>query len=106
MTTTQTTFDDVLDRLDFTFADFDNMNDLHERLTQILGRVPSDLQREIAFARGQAQRERAMIGGFRVDRFFRRGQQVTQLRDARGRFVTQGAPAISALLDDDFDLFG
>lgn len=104
--TTQTTFDDALDRMDFDFYDWDSMEEMIQALTTALeGRVPSDLQRDIAFARGQRHRAAAMERGLRVDRFFRRGQQVTQLRDARGRFIAQGASAISDLLDEDFDLF-
>lgn len=106
MTTTQTTFDDVLDRLDFTFSDWDTMDELLGRLDDILGRPASALQAAIAFDRGQRQRAAAIERGLQIDRFFRRGQQVTQLRDSRGRFVAQGAAAISDLLEEDFDLFG
>jgi hypothetical protein len=95
---------DVLDRLDFQFIDFENMADVRNRLQEILrGRPPSDRQTQMAFARGQQMRTRAIEMDYRVDRFFRRGQSVTMLRDSRGRFIAEGAANISDILErDDF----
>jgi len=95
---------DVLDRLDFQFIDFESMDDVRGRLREILrGRPPSDRQTEMAFQRGQQLRTRAIELDYRVDRFFRRGQSVTMLRDSRGRFIAEGAANISDILErDDF----
>jgi len=95
---------DDLDRLDFQFIDFESMDDVRGRLREILGgRLPSDRQTEMAFQRGQQMRTRAIELDYRVDRFFRRGQSVTMLRDSRGRFIAEGAANISDILErDDF----
>ena len=93
-------WDEVLDRLDFQFIDFTTMADVRQTLTAILGgRVPSDLQTTLAFQRGQQLRTAAIEMDLRVDRFFRRGQSVTMLRDARGRFVAEGAANIADILE-------
>ncbi len=105
MTTEQGTFDDVLDRLDFDFYDYDDEADLFQKLSGILDYGPSPLQMQQAQDRGRRHRMAAAERGFRVDRFFRRGQQITQMRDHRGRFIAQGAGAISDMLDEDYDLF-
>jgi len=95
---------DLLDRLDFQFIDFETMDDVRGRLREILqGQVISDRQAEMAFQRGQQMRTRAIEMDYRVDRFFRRGQSVTMLRDSRGRFIAEGAANISDILErDDF----
>ncbi len=105
MATDPGTFDDFLDRYDFDYYDWDTFEELVQGLAGILGRPPSPAQVQGAFNRGQRHRAAAMERGLRVDRFFRRGQQVTQLRDSRGRFIAQGAGAISDILEEDFDLF-
>jgi len=105
MTTEVGTFDEALDRMDFDFYDYDDEANLFQELSAILEYAPSPLQMEQASARGRRHRMAAAERGFRVDRFFRRGQQVTQMRDNRGRFIAQGADAISDMLDEDYDLF-
>ena len=91
---------DVLDRLDFQFIDFTTTDDVRNRLQEILGgRPPSDRQIQVAFQRGQQLRTAAIEMDLRVDRFFRRGQSVTMLRDARGRFVAEGAANIADILE-------
>ena len=95
---------DVLDRLDFQFIDFATSDDVRRHLREIFqGAEPSDRQVETAFARGQQMRTRAIELDYRVDRFFRRGQSVTMLRDSRGRFIAEGAANISDILEgEDF----
>ncbi len=105
MTTEAGTFDDFLDRVDFDYYEYDDYNEMVAGLTNILGQPPSALQAAQADARGRRHRMAAAERGFRVDRFFRRGVQVTQMRDHRGRFIAQGAGAISDMLDEDYDLF-
>ena len=47
MTTEQGTFDDVLDRLDFDFYDYDDEADLFQKLSSILYYGPSQLQMQL-----------------------------------------------------------
>jgi len=91
---------DVLDRLYFQFIDFTTEDDVRRVLQGILrGLPPSDRQVQTAFARGQQLRTAAIEMDLRVDRFFRRGQSVTMLRDARGRFIAEGSANISDILE-------
>lgn len=92
------TFFDFLERNDIVFQDFESAGQLTLRLTQILGHSPIGGQLPAAIVILQTQRQQAIDLGFTVDRFIRRGQQVTQLRDARGRFVASGARDIAARL--------
>ncbi len=89
---------DALERFDIVFEDAEDFNSLFDRLSDVLGHSPSAAQMDSAsFHLGQ-QRQQAVILGFTVDRFVRAGRQVTQLRDAGGRFVAQGASAITRRL--------
>lgn len=91
---------DVLDRLDFQFIDFTTEDDVRRVLQGILrGLPPSDRQVQTAFARGQQLRTVAIERDLRVDRFIRRGESVTMLRDARGRFIAEGAANIADILE-------
>lgn len=92
------TFADFLERHDIVFQDFESAGQLALRLTQVLGHAPIGGQLPAAIVVLQTQRQQAIMLGFTVDRFVRRGQQVTQLRDARGRFVASGARDIAARL--------
>lgn len=91
-------FDDVLERLDVTFDDFGPGVDIFDLLHNVLGRMPTQLQADIALQKLQTERQIAFTEGLRIDRFVRRGEQVIQLRDARGRFVASGAAAIGQVL--------
>ena len=91
-------FADALERLDVTFGDFGPGVDMFDLLHRVLGRMPTQAQRDIAIEKLQTERQVAFIEGFRVDRFVRQGVQITQLRDARGRFVASGAAAIALAL--------
>lgn len=81
-------FADVLDRLDIDFEDAANAEFLLDRLDSVLGRPASLDQFLIAQRKFQEQRQRATSLGFQVTRFQRGGNTVLQLRDSRGRFVT------------------
>ena len=108
-------FDDALDRMDVTFADFDG-DSILATLDDILGRPASLLQFEMVNQRIQTERQNAVLAGVSVDRFRRGGGVVTggrvgaenlrkaghlvatQLRYTSGRFVTQGARNIRDFL--------
>jgi len=102
--TTENDYDffDALDRLEIDFEDFATIDILRERLTQVLGGFPSARQEEMAlFHLGhQASQTRmeALSQGLDLTFFTRRGQGVATLRDARGRFVTEGAENITSRL--------
>lgn len=96
-------FEDVLDRLDFGIGDFEDFGDMINLLHNLLGRMPTGLQIAVAHNRAMGQRAAATERGFSVTSFFRRGERVTQIRDARGRFLTSGARNITDLLEGDFD---
>ena len=81
-------FADVLDRLDINFEDAANAAFLLDRLDEVLGRPASLDQFVIAQEKFQEQAQRATTLGFAVTRFQRGGSTVIQLRDSRGRFVT------------------
>ena len=99
-------FDDALDRLDVTFDDFIDAPDIGERLGEILGQfstlsgkfVASPAQLAAVMPRVQLQRQQAFEHEVFVSRFMRGGEQVTQLRDARGRFVAAGGAGIRQFL--------
>ena len=99
-------FDDALDRLDVTFDDFIDAPDVRERLGEILGQrnpdtgrfAASDAQMAAVQPRVQLQRQQAFEHEVFVSRFMRGGEQVTQLRDARGRFVAAGGRGIREYL--------
>ena len=80
--------DDFLERYDIFFADFDDMPTLLFLLDNALGGPASAKQIDAAVFQLQVQRQQAIDTGFTLDRFVRAGREVTQLRDARGRFVT------------------
>lgn len=82
-------FADALDRLDINFEDASDPLALVERLNEILGYVPTQLQTDTAAAHFQQQAQLATTAGFQVTRFERQGRSVQVLRDARGRFVAQ-----------------
>lgn len=82
-------FADALDRLDISFEDAADPLALVERLSEILGYVPTQLQTDTARGHFQSQAQLATTGGFRVTRFERQGRTVQVLRDERGRFVAQ-----------------
>lgn len=82
-------FADALDRLDINFEDASDPLALVERLSEILGYVPTGLQVDTAAAHFQQQSQLATTAGFSVTRFERQGRAVQVLRDARGRFVAQ-----------------
>ena len=97
-------FEAALERLDFEFSDFGTMDEMVARLQLILGvDHVSPLQREIALAKSQRDFRQATFEaidrGQRIDLFTRRGQTIFQLRDARGRFVAQGARGIREHFD-------
>ncbi len=81
-------FADVLDRLDINFEDAANAEMLLERLDSVLGRPASMDQFTTAQNKFQEQAQRATTLGFSISRFQRGGNTVLQLRDSRGRFVT------------------
>ena len=84
-------FADALERLDVQFSDFDTMDGLIRRLQSVLAAnqpFPSQLQIQIAIDKLGVEREQAASLGLSIDRFRRGNRTVTQLRDARGRFVT------------------
>lgn len=84
-------FADALERLDVQFSDFETMDGLIRRLQSVLADnqpFPSQLQIQIAIDKLGPLREQAAESGFTIDRFRRKGRTITQLRDARGRFVT------------------
>lgn len=82
-------FADALDRLDINFEDAADALALVERLSEILGYVPTQLQTDTAVSHFQQQSQQATTAGFRVTRFQRQGRNVQVLRDARGRFMAQ-----------------
>ena len=93
-------FAEVLDRLEVTLADFDDIFFLEARLDEVLGRPASGTQLEVATQKFQEQRQVAILEGLQVTRFLRRGQSVSALRDERGRFIgAEGAQRISAELE-------
>ena len=101
-------FEDALDRLDFDWGeDYDNQG-LIDALALALGMPfrsgvfrPSPEQIRVAEENKQ-RRDQVMTDlGFQVGSFRRGGVQVTQLRDARGRFVTSGASNITARLSEE-----
>lgn len=79
--------DDFLERKDIQFEDFDDMPTLLALLDRALQRTASTRQIDAAVHQLQIQRQQATAAGFSIDRFQRGGREVTQLRDARGRFV-------------------
>ncbi len=81
-------FADVLDRLDINFEDAANAEMLLDRLDAVLGRPASMDQFTTAQNKFQEQAQRATTLGFSISRFQRGGNTVLQLRDSRGRFVT------------------
>lgn len=92
--------DDFLERMDIVFQDFTDIGALVAQLEQAFGTpgMPTLAQLDAAVIRLQIQRQTAFALGFRFDRFTRRGEQVSQLRDRFGRFITSGARNISAFL--------
>lgn len=95
-------FADVLDRLDITFDDWGPGVNLFDLLAGVLGGSqpggPSRLQQDIAGQKFQQEAQQALFLNVRVTTFVRQGRQVKSLRDARGRFVTEGAAGISDYL--------
>ena len=91
-------FADALERLDITFDDFGPGINMFDLLTEVLGIMPTRFQMDLALEKLQTERQIALMHGFRIDRFMRRGEQVTQLRDPLGRFVASGAADIAATL--------
>ena len=98
-------FEDALDRLDFDWgADYSD-EELKDALALALGMPfrselfkPSPEQIRVAGVDKQ-RRDQVMTDlGFQIGTFQRGGMQVSQLRDARGRFVTSGAANITARL--------
>ena len=81
-------FADALDRMDISFEDAANTEFLMQRLTEVLGHSPSLDQWAIARGKFRDQQQQAVNAGFRLTRFQRGADTVLQLRDARGRFVT------------------
>ena len=84
-------FADALERLDVIFEDFDDMDGLINRLDAVLSpNQPRASIEQIAIAMEKLAPERQLAReqGFFATRFMRSGRTVTQLRDARGRFVT------------------
>lgn len=97
-------FDDALERLDFEFDDFDTFQGMLERLRSILGQDHiSPLQRQIAETKALRDRNELITGaierGLGLDIFQRRGQQVFQLRDPRGRFIASGARGVRTFFE-------
>ena len=101
-------FEDALDRLDFDWgADYDDQ-ELIDALALALNMPfrselfkPSDDQISVAQENKQ-RRDQVMTDlGFQIGTFQRGGMQVSQLRDARGRFVTSGAANITARLAEE-----
>lgn len=90
-------FADVLDRLDIDFEDMQDLEGFIERLSNVLGQAVSTDQLRIAQDKFRDQSQRAATVGFRVSRFQRGGNTVIQLRDSRGRFVTDTIIGRSAL---------
>ena len=80
-------WEEILERLDVSFGDFGTMSELINRLDEALGRPASALQIDRSVQILQTQRQLAANLGYTVSRFERQGRVVTQLRDARGRFV-------------------
>jgi len=90
--------DDFLDRFDISFADFDDMPSLIDALDFALGRRASRAQIDATVIRLQIQKQEAVLVGEFVTRFVRRGETVVSLRDAAGRFITEGRRNIAQLL--------
>lgn len=81
-------WEEILERLDVNFGDFPDMATLINRLDEVLlSGFASAHQIDLSIAVLQQQLMRAIDTGFIVTKFERRGATVTQLRDARGRFV-------------------
>ena len=98
-------FEDALDRLDFDWgADYGDQELIDALATALNMPFRSDLFKpspdQISVARENKQRRDQVMTdlGFQIGTFRRGGVQVTQLRDARGRFVTSGAGNITARL--------
>ncbi len=96
---------DALDRMDMTFDDFQDMGGLIAALDEALNRAgdqpyrpASARQIDMAWERLSYQRQQAIDMGFTVDRFARGGRSVTMMRDRFGRFVSEGAAAITRRL--------
>lgn len=91
-------FEAALERMDFQFSDFGTMQEMIDRLDNLLGATASALQIDIAAQKAQADFRQATFEavdrGQRIDIFRRAGQTIFQLRDARGRFVAAGAKGI------------
>lgn len=110
MTTGNDSYDwfDALERFDIIFEDAVDYQTLYDRLSEVLGErrageqltriLPTQRQIDTALFHFGQQRQQAVILGYTADRFIRAGRQVTQLRDARGRFVAQGAAEITQRL--------
>ena len=81
-------FADALDRMDINFEDAENVDFLIMRLSEVLGQAVSTDQLQIAQDKFRDQAQLATTIGFSVTRFTRGENTVIQLRDARGRFVT------------------
>lgn len=80
-------WEEILERLDISFADFATMGALIARLDEVLGRPASAHQIDLSVQVLQTQRQRAIDLGYSIDQFTRRGNVVTQLRGPRGQFV-------------------
>lgn len=82
-------FANALDRLDISLEDAADADALVERLSEILGYIPTQLQTDTARDHFRPQIQDAIAFGHQVTRFERQGRTVQVLRDARGRFVAQ-----------------
>ena len=109
-------FAEVLDRLDITFADFDTMSGLIERLDHLLGSRATALQIDITVDRLLGERVFAEEEGLRVIRVPRipqvgqlsqtvqalQGGTVAQLRNRFGQIVTTGGRRIHDYFQSEF----
>ena len=94
-------FDDVLDRLDMPLMDIQDKDELWLFLDRELeGHGVGQQQVDSTWVRLQQLRQAAVASDLRVTRFFRRGQQVTTLRDFRGRFITEGGMRVTQHLEE------
>lgn len=92
-------FADALERLEVTFENVGPDEDIFGLLHTVLGRMPTPLQADLGTAKLQQERVSFLLEGFTIQQIIRRGQLVTILRDARGRFVRTGRENINRFID-------
>ena len=91
-------FADALERLDVIFENVGPDMDIFNLLHTVLGRMPTQQQVALASEKLDFERRELDLQAFQVSFFLRQGAVITQLRDARGRFVTAGAARIQQFI--------